>query len=240
MVEIGANDKQKAVAAAAKAEVFAAMEKGQGSRHDDMEAALALFAADTLDNTAVEALRQQFQTRHQQVEQVIVGAVLKIHGQLDTAQQAKLVAALKDLRPEERGGWHKAIGKRMMEGRLEQMLTRIAATDAQKATIRAVKGRVMAAMEGQLATRTALFDEALGLLARPRIERSAVDTLVAKHAAQRVAMGDAVLQGAREVHAALTPAQRSQVIQAVKERGPGFGGHHGGGERRGSGPAGGR
>ena len=227
LAEIGATDAQKATAHAAQKEVFAAMRQTHEGGRGDMEAALKLFAADTVDEPALAALRQKFQGRHQAVEQAILGGVLKIHDQLDAKQLHKLVAALKDLRPEERGGWHKAIGKRMMEGRLEQLLTRIAATDAQKATIRATKDKLVAAFEGQHATRTALFDEALGLLAQPKIDRGALDRLVAKHDAARTAMGDTMLQGAREIHAALTPQQRAQVVKTIEERGHRWGGHHG-------------
>lgn len=218
LVEIGATDKQKAVAHAARDEVLAAMRTLHESGREDMAEALKLFAGATIDDRAVAALRQRFQARHQGVRQVVVAAVLKIHGTLDAAQRQKLVAALKEFRPEPRGGLHAAIGKRMIEGRIEQMLDRIKADDAQKATVRAGKERVMKAFASQTLARQALFDEALGLLAQEKIDPAALQKLVEKQDAERQAMGDLIVQAARDLHAALKPEQRAVIVKTAEER----------------------
>ncbi len=219
LAEIGATDAQKTVAHAARDEALAAMDRTHASGKGEMDAALKLFAGDTIDEKALADLRQRFQGKHAEVQQVVLAGVLKIHGQLDATQRQKLVAALKDFRPEQRGGgFGAAMGKRMMLGRMEQMLDRVKADDKQKATIRATAERVMKAFEGQTATRQALFDEALGLLAQPKIDPAALQRLVARHDADRQAMGDQFIQAARDVHAALRPDQRAGLVQGFAER----------------------
>ncbi len=221
LAEIGANDKQKAVARAARDEALAALERTHGSGKGDMEAALKLFAGDVIDEKALADLRQRFGAKHGEVQQVVIAGVLKIHDQLDAQQRQKLVAALKDFRPEPHGGgFGAAIGKRMMLGRLEQMLDRVKADDPQRASIRATAERVMKAFESQTGARQTLFDEALTLLAQPKIEAAAVQRLVARQDADRQAMGDVFVQAARDVHATLRPDQRAVAVKAIAE-------HHG-------------
>ncbi len=218
LAEIGANDKQKAIAHAARDEALAAMDRTHESGKAEMDTALKLFAADAIDEKALTDLRTRFQGKHAAVQQVVLAGVLKIHGQLDATPRQKLVAALKDFRPEERAGFGAAIGKRMMQGRIAQMLDRVKADEPQRATINAVAQRVMRAFEGQTATRQALFDEALGLLAQPKIDPAALQRLVARHDADRQAMGDVFIQAARDVHAALRTEQRAAVVKGFTER----------------------
>ena len=218
LAEIGANDAQKAIARAARDEALAAMDRTHASGKADMELALQLFAADAIDEKALADLRSRFQGKHAAVEQVALAGVLKLHGQLDATQRQKLIATLKDFRPETRGGFGAAMGKRMMQGRLAQMLDRVKADEPQRATINAVAQRVMKAFEGQTTNRQALFDEALGLLAQPKIEPAAVQRLVARHDADRQAMGDVFVQAARDVHATLRTDQRAAVIKGFTER----------------------
>ncbi len=218
LAEIGANDKQKAIARAARDEALAAMDRAHGSRHGELDAALKLFAADTLDERGIADLRARFQAKHAEVQQVVVAAVLKIHDQLDATQRQKLVAALKDFRPEAHGGFRAAIGRRMMEGRLEQMLDRVKADDAQRAAIHATAERVRKAFEAQIANHQALFDEALGLLAQAKVDPAAVQALVTRQMATRVALGDQFVQAARDVHGVLRPDQRAAVVKGFSER----------------------
>ena len=218
LVEIAANDKQKALAHAARDEVLAAMQRMHESGKPDMDAALKLFAADAIDDKALADLRQRFQAKHAEVQQVVLAGVLKIHDQLDATQRQKLVAALKDFRPEARSGFGAAIGKRMIEGRIEQALDRVKADDKQRATVHATAQRVMKAFEAQTVTRQALFDEALTLLAQPKIDQEALQRLVARHDADRVAMGDQFIQAARDVHATLRSEQRAAVVKGFTER----------------------
>lgn len=220
LVEIGANDQQKATAHAARDEVFAAMRRvhESGKGESEMDAALKLFAADALDEKGIADLRQRFQAKHGEVEQVVVAAVLKIHDQLDATQRDKLIAALKDFRPETRSGFGAAIGKRMIEGRIEQALDRIKADDSQRASVHATTQRVMKAFADQTTTRQSLFDEALTLLAQPKIDAAALQKLEARHAAARVAMGDQFIQAARDVHAVLRPDQRADLVKGFSER----------------------
>ena len=225
LAEIGANDQQKQVAHTARDEALAAMERGHAGGKGEMEAAQKLFAADTLDEKAIADLRQRFQGKHAEVQQVVMAGVLKLHGTLDATQRQKLVAALKDFRPEPRGGFGAAIHKRMMQGRMAQMLDRIKADDKQRAAVQAAADRALKAFDGQTATRQALFDEALGLLAQAKIEPSALQRLVARHDADRQAMGDQMIQAARDVHAALRADQRAAVVKAMAERMGHFRGH---------------
>ena len=139
--EIGANDKQKAVAHAARDEAIAAMERMHRAGKPDMDAALKIFSADVIDEKALADLRTRFQGKHAEVQQVVLAGVLKIHDQLDATQRQKLVAALKEFRPEQHAGFGAAMAKRMMQGRIEQMLDRVKADDAQRAAIHAAAQR---------------------------------------------------------------------------------------------------
>jgi Spy/CpxP family protein refolding chaperone len=218
LVEIGATDKQKTTAHAARDEVLAAMDRAHQGGKGEMDAALKLFAADTLDEKAIQDLRLRFQAKHAEVHQVVLAGVLKIHDQLDATQRDKLVAALKDFRPEARAGFGAAIGKRMIEGRIEQALDRVKADDKQRAAVHATAQRVMQAFADQTATRQALFDEALTLLAQPKIDQATLQKLVARHDADRHAMGDQFIQAARDVHAVLRPEQRAALVKGFAER----------------------
>lgn len=224
--EMGATEQQKTVARAARDEALSAMARAHAARHGDLDAALALFAAETIDEAAVAALRQGVAARHAAVEQVVVAGILKLHGQLDAGQRGILVAALADFRPEEHAGMGAAMGRRMLDGRIEQVLDRIHADGKQRAAVHAVKARIIAAFIAKRASRQQLFDDALALLGAAKIEQPALTALLQRHDADRRAMGDLVVDAARDLHAVLTPAQRRAVVQTIAERLAGW--HRGG------------
>jgi Spy/CpxP family protein refolding chaperone len=94
--EVDATDVQRTAIEAARDHVFAAFDDNATGAHAAMvERALALFSADALDATQVQALRAEHQARAERIGDAVVQAVHDVHDALTPAQRRQVTAEIR-------------------------------------------------------------------------------------------------------------------------------------------------
>jgi Spy/CpxP family protein refolding chaperone len=192
------------------------------SRQADLQEALKLWQADRIDPAGLANLRARHQASAKKLGDAIVQAISDAHDALTAAQRAQLVTYAKAHRPPKLDGARPWM-KHMVTERVDDMLDEISATPAQRDTVHAAVQRAFDAITAD--DPTGHFDQALELFAADKIDAAKIAALQAEHQAKAQKMGDAIVDAITRVHDALTPAQRAQVAELVKQH---HMHHHGG------------
>jgi Spy/CpxP family protein refolding chaperone len=219
---VNATDAQRNAVHAARDHVTATFQENAASRQADMQEALTLWQSDRIDPAALAALRARHQAAAKKVGDAIVQAISDAHDALTAPQRQQLIAYAKSHRPPKMEG-AKPWMQHMVSERVDDMLDQIKATTAQRDTTHAAVQSVFAAFAGE--DPTSHFDTALALFAADKIDAGKVAALQAEHQAHAQKMGDAIVDAITKVHDALSPAQRAQVAELVKQH---HHEHHGG------------
>jgi Spy/CpxP family protein refolding chaperone len=109
-------------------------------------------------------------------------------------------------------------GGSMMGGMLPRMLDRVNATPEQRAQIKQILEAQAGERQAQRDAARALRDEALALLAQPAIDASALEALRQKQLAAHDAASKRMTGVMLAVASVLTPAQRKQIADDMKQR----------------------
>jgi Spy/CpxP family protein refolding chaperone len=106
----------------------------------------------------------------------------------------------------------------MMGGMLYRMLDRVNATPEQRTQIQQIMDRARGEMQAQHQAGRGLRDEALALFAQPNVDATAAEALRQKMQAQHDAASKRMLQGMLDIAKVLTPEQRKQMADFMKQR----------------------
>lgn len=197
-------------------------------RRGEMREALALFEGDTLDAKRLEQMKAARLIEMTKAGDVVVAALTEAHDVLRPEQRQAVVEYLKANKPSQEPGLRGKMMKRMATARIDSFLDDIKASNPQRAAIEAARDHVFAAFDENVATVEAgLFDKALTLFSADKVDAAQIAAMRADHQARAGRIGDAVVQAIHDVHDALTPAQRVQVTDEIRERMARFGRHHG-------------
>jgi protein CpxP len=126
-----------------------------------------------------------------------------------------------------------------MGGRgLDRMLDNVKATDAQRTQIKKIMETAQKDMQAQHEAGRANHEKMLSLFAAPTVDAAAVEAVRQQSVAQHDQGSKRMTQALLEASKVLTPAQRTQLVDAMKQRGEHMrggdehGGRHGGDDRR--------
>ena len=118
----------------------------------------------------------------------------------------------------DRMGGHGGPEMMMMGGRLEHMLDRVDATDAQRAQIKQIMSAAKQDLKAQRGDGRSLHEQGMTLFAAPNIDAAAIEALRVQISAQREVaskrMGQAMVEAAR----VLTPEQRAKLAERMKKK----------------------
>jgi Spy/CpxP family protein refolding chaperone len=106
----------------------------------------------------------------------------------------------------------------MMGGMLYRMLDRVNATPEQRTQVQQIMDRARSEMQAQHQAGRGLRDEALALFAQPNVDAGAAEALRLKMQAQHDAASKRMLQGMLDIAKVLTPEQRKQMAEFMKQR----------------------
>jgi periplasmic protein CpxP/Spy len=109
-------------------------------------------------------------------------------------------------------------GGPMMGGMLPRMLDRVNATPEQRAQIKQILDAQATQRQTQRDAARALRDEALALFAQPTIDANALEALRQKQLAMHEAASKRMTGVMLEIAGVLTPAQRKQITDDMKQR----------------------
>lgn len=122
------------------------------------------------------------------------------------------------------GGWgdHDERGALMGpfgEGRmLDRMLDDVKATDAQRAKIKQIAEATKKDVQAQHEAGRGLHEKTMQLLSAPKIDDAAAESLRQQMLAMHDKVSKRVLQGMLDISRVLTPEQRAQLAQRMKDR----------------------
>jgi Spy/CpxP family protein refolding chaperone len=227
---VKASAAQRRAVLAARAHVLAAADELRRARVADADTALALFAADHVDQKTVDAARARHQAEVARLGDAIVQAFYDVHDAFTPAQRRALADYVRDAVPRgdgKRAGLRERIFRRVVDGKLEEALDLLNATDEQRRRIDAVKERTLAAVQAERVDHAAALDRVLALFTADVIDKNAVNAL-RKEAEERLGrVADAVAKAFVEVHDTLDAGQRKQAVTRLRALRRAHGAHHG-------------
>ena len=118
-----------------------------------------------------------------------------------------------------RGG-HAAMGMGlpMMGKHLDRMLDAVNATDAQRTQIRQIATAAAADLKAQREAGRALREQSMALFTQPTVDANAAEALRQQMMARHDQASRRMLQAMLDVSRVLTPEQRQQLAQQMKQR----------------------
>lgn len=119
--------------------------------------------------------------------------------------------------------WRGKFMRGFMEYRIEQALTDVGADTAQKDKIKTIVNTTMDEIRPDRGERKEMREQVIKLLEAPTIDRTAIETLRAKHMAEMDAKSKTVAKAIGDAAEVLTPDQRKKLIEEWGDMGPGFG-----------------
>ncbi len=188
------------------------------ARHGLHKAMADAFVADKLDPVAVARLREQSLQARNQGHELMLQALVHVHDVFSAEQRKALVAYAQNERPKlHAGNWQSRMMRHMAERKTDELLSKIQATPAQKATIVAARDKVLTTFEAQMGNHQAQMDETLQLFAAERMDNAKLEALATKRDAQARDIADVVVKAISDIHAVLTPAQRKQAADFLSQ-----------------------
>jgi len=100
---------------------------------------------------------------------------------------------------------------------IDRMLTKVAASDAQKTEVQAIVDRLAADIQPLRATFAANRESMVQLLLAPEIDRAALEVLRGEQVAQADAISRALVTALADMADMLTPEQRSELASRIAE-----------------------
>lgn len=101
---------------------------------------------------------------------------------------------------------------------LERMLDDVKATDAQRAKIKQIAEAARTDLEQQHESARDLHEKTMQILNAPKVDEAAAESLRQQMLAQHDKASNRTLQALIEISRVLTPEQRAQVAQRMKDR----------------------
>ncbi len=101
---------------------------------------------------------------------------------------------------------------------IERMLDDVKATEQQRAQIRQITQQAAADMRAQRESRRALHERAMQVFTAPNVDAAAAESIRQQMLAQHDASSRRMLQAMLDVSRVLTPEQRAQLAERMKER----------------------
>lgn len=218
---VKASPAQKQAVEAARDHVMATIEEVHKDSRGAMKQALEIFAADRIDQGKLNALRAQHQADARKIGDAVVVAVQSTHDALTSQQRQQLVAYLQQNKPmPQMRARHANLMSQMVSTHVDDVLDKLAASDAQRKTIHAAVDKAIAQLQQNQQDHMAAFEKGLSIFAADKLDQQKIAAFRAEREAAHQKAGDAIVGAIQTVHDTLTPAQRQQLVSFIQE-------HHG-------------
>lgn len=110
------------------------------------------------------------------------------------------------------------MGGPMMGRGLDHLLDSVKATDAQRAQIKQIAQAAAADLKAQRDARKALHEQAMAVFTAPNVDANAAENVRQQMLAQHDQASKRMLQAMIDISRVLTPEQRQQLAQRMKQR----------------------
>jgi Spy/CpxP family protein refolding chaperone len=217
-----ASPAQRTAIEAARDHVLATFHEASQDHHQQMDEALALLSAPTLDEKAIAAHRAVKQAAVQKIADAVVQALYDAHAALTPPQRKAVVDYLRAERAqheEHRMHWHEGFFRRMFERRSEAAMEAISASAAQRASLTAARDRVLAAFK-EMRPDGSHLDKLLDLFTADTLDKAQIASLRGEVTARMNKVGDTLTQALAEVHGQLSAEQRTKLVDWIKAHRP--------------------
>jgi Spy/CpxP family protein refolding chaperone len=111
--------------------------------------------------------------------------------------------------------------RKHLEQRVEEALDAVQATPEQRTALHAVRDRVLGNMKDRHLAHRADLDQVLAMFEADKLDASKLAAFRQAREAEMQRHGDTFVDAVKEVHKTLTPAQRRQLVDYVREHRPG-------------------
>jgi Spy/CpxP family protein refolding chaperone len=204
---------------AAITEVMHTIEDSFGHGLPDLDEALALFTRDRIDPQALASLHQRRDARHSRIADSLVQAFYDVHDALTHDQRQQLV----DYAHERAEGRHmKNFKQSMVNGfvsaQLEDMLDQLDASETERKAVYAARDEILGAWSQLREKKAASVAEVTTLFRSDTIDKEAVARFRAAKEVDVRALTQTIEHAVAEVHAALTPTHRQQLVELIRAR----------------------
>ncbi len=220
---VHATPAQRDAVPAARDHVFTTIAETHQSERADLDAALALWQADSLDSAKLAELRARHQAAGQKIGDAVVQALSDAHDALTAPQRQQLADYLRAHRPPSMEG-AKPFMRHMVSEHVDDLLDQIHANADQRTRVHAAVDNVFAAVGDTMSHHGADMEQAIALFTSNQIDTAKVQALQANRQAQMQKVGDAVVQALSDIHDTLDAGQRKQVADFIRSHHHGHGG----------------
>ena len=117
-----------------------------------------------------------------------------------------------------RGDMGGAMGLPMFGGHVDRMLDSVKATDAQRTQVKQIVAAAAADLKSQRESGKALHQQMQALFTQPTVDANAAEALRQQMLARHDAASKRMMQAMLDVSRVLTPEQRQQLAQQMKQR----------------------
>lgn len=204
---------------AVQAELTALFARGKAAfeaRHGDRDKALQLFAADTLDNKAIEALQKTMADSRAGHAKELAAAMTRMHDLFKPDQRKAIASYVTENLPSAKGHWQEKMMKFGIERGTERAFDHLQVTPDQRKALTAIRDRSVDQMAARKGEHRKVIDQALVLWQADKLEPAQVQAALDDSAKQSQAMVQWMTQIATEVHHVLTPVQRGKLVEFLK------------------------
>lgn len=117
------------------------------------------------------------------------------------------------------GGHEMFMGNaRHMERMIDRMLDAVNATDAQRTQVKQIAGAAATDLRSQRESARGLREQSMGLFTQPTVDAAAAEALRQQMLAQHDQSSKRMLQAMLDISRVLTPEQRQQLSERMKQR----------------------
>jgi Spy/CpxP family protein refolding chaperone len=208
--------------------VFDTIADGHKAGQQAIGEAIQIFEAEKIDPAAVAKHRAAKEVELKKIGDAVVQFLHDTHDALTAQQRQDVVAFVKAQRAEHANhDFQERFMGAMIQSRIDDVLDQIKASTDQRTTVNAAKDRIIAAFKSNHAAQGADIEQLVNLFAADKLDEAKIDALRAAHLAGMNKIADAVVQSITEVHDALSPEQRTQLVSIVKAHHEMMGHHRG-------------
>ncbi len=219
---VKASKDQRAQVQLAMAEVLRLADDMFGGPHGmmpELDEVLAIFAGDQVDERAVQSVKTRRDARHHRLAEALERAFHKVHAALSSEQRNKLAD---HARGQVTGPHMRAFKEKVIDGfvnaQVEDVLDQLGASQAERQAAHQARDRVLDAIRALRGSRSASVEELASIFRGDPLDKAALSQFRSVQEDHLRVLGELFGSALTELHDALTPAHRKQVVELVRAR----------------------
>ncbi len=185
----------------------------------EIDTILALFEHDTIDGTAVAAIKRRRSAGYDLVAAALVQAFNRFHDTLSPEQRQRLID---HVRKRVEGRRLRKLKQGFLElvvaAQVEDLLERTGASEPERATVRVARDEVLAAFRAPQAALTTFLDRVAALFRADAVDQAELGKVREEKLKEVLTIVDTLERALVQIHDGLTPEHRQRLVELVRAR----------------------